>query len=86
VIVETFEERGLDPLGTPAVLVLSHGPFAWGADVDEALENAIALETIAAVARDTLALRADVGSLADELHGRHFSRKHGPGAYYGQPR
>jgi L-ribulose-5-phosphate 4-epimerase len=86
VIVETFEERGLDPLETPGVLVRSHGPFAWGADVDGALENAVALETIAAIARDTLALRADVEALDGDLQERHFSRKHGPGAYYGQPR
>jgi L-ribulose-5-phosphate 4-epimerase len=86
VIVETFEQRGLDPLETPAVLVASHGPFAWGGDVEDALENAIALETVAALARDTLALRVDVASLDDDLHQRHFSRKHGSGAYYGQPR
>jgi L-ribulose-5-phosphate 4-epimerase len=86
VIVETFDQRGLDPLETPAVLVASHGPFAWGGDVEDALENAIALETVAALARDTLALRADVSSLDADLHHRHFSRKHGPGAYYGQAR
>jgi L-ribulose-5-phosphate 4-epimerase len=85
-IVETFEARGLDPLETPAALVVSHGPFAWGRDVEDALENAIALEVVAAIARDTLALRADVASLDSALHERHFSRKHGPGAYYGQPR
>jgi L-ribulose-5-phosphate 4-epimerase len=86
VIVETFELRGLDPLETPAALVVSHGPFAWGADVDAALENAIALETVARMALDTLALRADVAALDGDLHRRHFSRKHGAGAYYGQPR
>jgi L-ribulose-5-phosphate 4-epimerase len=86
VIVETFEERRLDPRETPAVLVVSHGPFAWGAGLGDALENAIALETVAAMALDTFALRADVASLDGALHQRHFSRKHGPGAYYGQPR
>jgi L-ribulose-5-phosphate 4-epimerase len=86
VIVETFEQRGLDPLETPAALVVSHGPFAWGVDVADALENAVALETVAALALDTLALRPDVASLDTDLHRRHFSRKHGPGAYYGQPR
>lgn len=85
-IVETFEERGLDPLETPAVLVASHGPFAWGADLAAALENAIALETVAAMALDTLALRPDLAALDGDLHQRHFTRKHGPGAYYGQPR
>jgi len=85
-IVETFEQRGLDALETPAALVASHGPFAWGAGLDDALENAIALETVAAVALDTLALRPDIEPIDAVLHQRHFSRKHGPGAYYGQPR
>jgi L-ribulose-5-phosphate 4-epimerase len=86
VVVETFEQRGLDPLDTPAALVVSHGPFAWGAGLDEALENAVALETVAAMALDTLALRPDAAELDGDLHRRHFSRKHGAGAYYGQPR
>jgi len=86
VIVETFESRGLEPLETPAVLVASHGPFAWGADVERAVENAVALETVAGLALQTLALKADVASLDDDLLERHFSRKHGPGAYYGQER
>ena len=86
VIVETFAARGLDPLETPAALVASHGPFAWGADVEHAVENAVALETVAGLALQTLALKADVASLDDDLLERHFSRKHGPGAYYGQRR
>jgi len=85
VIVETFAARDLDPLETPAVLVASHGPFAWGADVERAVDNAVALETVAGLALQTLALRADAASLDDDLLERHFSRKHGPGAYYGQP-
>jgi L-ribulose-5-phosphate 4-epimerase len=84
VIVETFATRGLDPLETPAVLVASHGPFAWGSDVDHAVENAVALETVAAIALQTVALKDDVDSLDENLLERHFSRKHGPGAYYGQ--
>jgi L-ribulose-5-phosphate 4-epimerase len=86
VIVEAFEERRLDPRETPAALVVSHGPFAWGAGLEDALENAIALETVAKMALDTFALRPDAASLDGVLHQRHFSRKHGPGAYYGQPR
>ena len=86
VIVETFASGGLDPLETPAVLVASHGPFAWGADVERAVENAVALEAVAGLALQTLALKADVASLDEELLERHFSRKHGPGAYYGQGR
>jgi L-ribulose-5-phosphate 4-epimerase len=86
VIVETFESHGLDPLETPAVLVASHGPFAWGVDVAQAVENATALETVAELALYTLVLKAEASALDDDLLERHFTRKHGPGAYYGQPR
>ena len=86
VIVEAFEGGGLDPLETPAALVASHGPFAWGVDVAHAVENAIALETVAELALYTLVLRAEASALDDALLERHFSRKHGPDAYYGQPR
>ena len=84
VIVETFDRRGLDPLETPAVLVASHAPFAWGGDVEHAVENAIALEAVAELALHTETLRADTAALGDELLERHFLRKHGPAAYYGQ--
>ena len=86
VIVETFESRGLDPLETPAALVASHGPFAWGVDVAQAIENALALETVAELALYTLVLKSEASALDDALLERHFSRKHGPDAYYGQPR
>ena len=84
VIVETFKRLSVDPLETPAVLVASHGPFAWGADVDEAVENAIALEAVASMALNTLALEPETVSTSGDLLERHFSRKHGPSAYYGQ--
>jgi L-ribulose-5-phosphate 4-epimerase len=84
VIVETFETRALEPLDTPAVLVASHGPFAWGADVEAAVENAIALEVVAGLALNTLALAPATHALQGDLLERHFARKHGPGAYYGQ--
>ena len=85
VIVETLAALGLEPLEMPAALVASHGPFAWGADVAEAVENAVALEAVAAAALRTEQLRPGAGPIADELLLRHFSRKHGPAAYYGQP-
>jgi L-ribulose-5-phosphate 4-epimerase len=85
VIVETFDRLELDPLAMPGVLVLSHGPFAWGADPAEAVANAEALEVVAAIASRTLALAPDTEPIADALTTRHFSRKHGPDAYYGQP-
>jgi L-ribulose-5-phosphate 4-epimerase len=85
VIVEAIHGSGLDPLALPAALVVSHGPFTWGAEVEDAVENAVALEAVAALAERTLALRADSAELDAALHNRHFSRKHGPGRYYGQP-
>jgi L-ribulose-5-phosphate 4-epimerase len=86
VIVEELERRGLDPLACPAVLVASHGPFAWGAGAAEAVENAVALEAVAGSAFRTELLRPGVEPIDDDLRLRHFQRKHGPAAYYGQPR
>jgi len=83
VILETLSRLELDPLDRPAVLVASHGPFAWGASVEAAVENAIALEEVAASALRTIQL-ADVPPIDDVLRQRHFRRKHGPAAYYGQ--
>ena len=83
-IAETIEGLGLDPLEMPAALVRSHGPFAWGADEAQAVENAVALEAVAAMAIDSLALSADLPPIAGELLEKHFRRKHGPAAYYGQ--
>ena len=81
VIVETIG----DPLETPGVLVASHGPFAWGADALEAVENAIALEVVAESSFRTELLRPGAEPIRSALLDRHFRRKHGPGAYYGQP-
>ena len=80
-IAETF--RGRRPLETPAVLVRNHGPFAWGKDAAEAVYHARVLEEVARMARMTLALNPEA-SLPKELEDKHFLRKHGPGAYYGQ--
>jgi len=84
VVVETFAALELDPLAIPAALVVSHGPFVWGADVSQAVENAIALEAVAASAYRTELLRTAVEPIGDDLLRRHFLRKHGPAAYYGQ--
>lgn len=84
-IVETLGDRGFSALEMPAVLVASHGPFTWGVDVAEAIENAVALEAVAASAHRTLALSREMGAIQDELLAKHHSRKHGPNAYYGQP-
>lgn len=85
VIVETLEGLELDPLDMPAVLVASHGPFTWGHAATDAVVNAIALEAIAAMAHRTVALSPEIGSIGEPLLNRHFRRKHGPQAYYGQP-
>jgi L-ribulose-5-phosphate 4-epimerase len=82
VIVERF--RGLDPLSMPAVLVASHAPFTWGATIEKAAENALVLEYTARLASETLALRPEAGEMARALLDKHFLRKHGAGAYYGQ--
>lgn len=86
VIAETIEGLHLDPLEMPAVLVDSHGPFVWGEDVARAVENAIALETVAGTALHTLLLAPGSEPVAEELLLRHFLRKHGAAAYYGQAR
>ena len=83
VIVERF--AGLDPLDFPSVLVRNHGPFSWGTSADKALEAVIALEVIARMALGTLALNPNAPPIDPALLDRHFLRKHGKGAYYGQP-
>jgi L-ribulose-5-phosphate 4-epimerase len=85
VIVETFAALELDPLARPAVLVASHGPFVWSVSVEEAVENAIALEAVAASAYHSATLARALEPIPTALLEKHFSRKHGAAAYYGQP-
>lgn len=82
VIVERF--RGLDPLATPAVLVAGHAPFCWGSSVTEAAHTAAIVEEIAHMAFLTITINAESTAISNALHDKHFLRKHGPGAYYGQ--
>jgi L-ribulose-5-phosphate 4-epimerase len=82
VIREAF--AGLDPLEVPAVLVNGHGPFAWGVSGAKAVETAFALEAVADMALRTLALNPQAAGIAPHLLDKHFLRKHGAGAYYGQ--
>jgi L-ribulose-5-phosphate 4-epimerase len=82
VIVETFQE--IDPLQVPAVLVRHHGPFAWGASGPKAVEAAFALEIVAQMAREALQLQPAAKAIPSCLHDKHFLRKHGKNAYYGQ--
>jgi len=86
VIVETLARLGLSAVEMPAALVASHGPFTWGHDAEEAVVNATALETVAEMARQTLALNPAVESMPSYLAEKHYRRKHGPDAYYGQKR
>lgn len=84
VIVETFRERGIDPMQIPAALVASHGPFAWGKDADNAVHNAVVLEEIAFMNLFALQLNPQLGSMQQTLLDKHYLRKHGKNAYYGQ--
>jgi len=81
-IVETFDR--LDPMRHPAVLVASHGPFTWGRDVADAVHNAGVLEFIARLNSETLRINPKLKPMQPALLDKHFLRKHGPGAYYGQ--
>lgn len=85
VIAETMAALGVEPLRMPAVLVLSHGPFTWGVDPAQAVNNAATLEIVAAMAYRTLTIVPDCPPIDAALSARHFTRKHGPDAYYGQP-
>jgi len=82
VIVERFS--ALDPDALPGVLAAGHGPFTWGPDPNKAVENAVALEAVAQMAAVTFALCPGVEPLPAYLLDKHYGRKHGPGAYYGQ--
>lgn len=82
VIAETFREK--DPIEVPAVLVASHGPFAWGTDAFDAVHNAVVLEELAFMAWHNQMMSPQIGSMQRELLEKHYLRKHGKGAYYGQ--
>ncbi len=82
VIVECFGER--NPLHMPGVVVANHGPFTWGRNVSEAVENAVALEEVARMALGASLINPTLVPIPDHVLDKHFLRKHGPGAYYGQ--
>ncbi len=84
VIIETFKERDIDPMQIPGVLVKSHGPFAWGKDAMEAVHNAVVMEEVAAMNFRAMMLTPDIGRMQKELLDKHYLRKHGAKAYYGQ--
>jgi L-ribulose-5-phosphate 4-epimerase len=82
VLVEAVAQRG--PLEQPAALARGHAPFSWGRDPAAAVDHAVTLERVAQTALLTLMLDPGVSALADSVRDKHFERKHGPGAYYGQ--
>ena len=84
VIIETFEERGRSPAQIPAVLVHSHGPFAWGKNAADAVHNAVVLEECAYMGLFSRQLAPQLPAMQNELLDKHYLRKHGANAYYGQ--
>lgn len=84
VIIDTFHRRGISPNAIPAVLVNSHGPFAWGKDAHSAVHNAVVLEEIAYMGIFSRQLTPGISSMQPALLDKHYLRKHGKNAYYGQ--
>ncbi|ASM18324.1 MULTISPECIES: L-ribulose-5-phosphate 4-epimerase [Serratia] len=84
VIIETFRRRDINPNAIPAVLVNAHGPFAWGKDAHNAVHNAVVLEEIAYMGIFSRQLTPGIHSMQRELLDKHYLRKHGQHAYYGQ--
>lgn len=82
VIIETF--NGIDPMSIPGVLVHSHGPFAWGGTPMEAVHNAVVMEEVAFMDWHAMMLNPEAGRMQQELLDKHYLRKHGENAYYGQ--
>lgn len=83
-IADTFEERGIDYMATPAVLCKNHGPFTWGKNAGEAVHNAVVLEEVAKMAARCEWINSRVQPAPQELLDKHYYRKHGDNAYYGQ--
>lgn len=84
VIVECFKKRQLDPMAIPGVLVRNHGPFAWGADAASSVYHAVVMDVIAEMNLKSTFLNPDA-SMPQYILDKHYKRKHGPNAYYGQP-
>ena len=84
VIIETLEERKINVNYTPAILCKNHGPFTWGKDVATAVYNAVVLEEVAKMARYTEQINSHAVPAPDSIKEKHFFRKHGANAYYGQ--
>ena len=83
-IVNEFRRMNKDPMAVPAVLCKNHGPFAWGKDASEAVHNAVVLEEVAKMAYRAETINPDIAPAPQELQDKHYYRKHGANAYYGQ--
>ena len=83
-IIECFTERKLDPKAVPGVICASHGPFTWGKDAKQAVYHAVVMEEVAKMARLTVTIKADALPAPQHVQDKHYMRKHGPNAYYGQ--
>ena len=84
VIIETFEQGHINPVYTPGVLCANHGPFTWGKDAAQAVYHAVVLEEVARMATRTEMINPNVQPAPDSIRDKHFFRKHGANAYYGQ--
>lgn len=83
VIVECFKQRNIDPVAVPGTVVKNHGPFSWGKDAAESVFNAVVMESVAEMGLKTLLLNREA-ELQQYVLDKHYMRKHGPNAYYGQ--
>lgn len=86
VIIDEIRRRGIDPAFVPGVICHSHGPFTWGKDAGQAVYHAVVLEEVAKMARMTRQIKPDTAPALQRIVDKHFLRKHGPNAYYGQTR
>ena len=84
VIIETFQNRNIDPVAVPAVICHSHGPFPWGKDAAQAVYHAVVLEEVAKMALFTRQIDPAAAPAPQSMQDKHYLRKHGPNAYYGQ--
>lgn len=84
VIIETIEERNIEPLSVPGIIISSHGPFSWGETAAKAVQNALVLEEVAKMALFTEEINSQVTPIPQALQDKHYLRKHGKNAYYGQ--
>ena len=84
VIIETFQNRRAAFAAVPGVVVANHGPFTWGKDAQDAVHNAVVLEEVARMAFGVFQLNQSMIGIRQELLDKHYLRKHGKGAYYGQ--